>query len=151
VTGARVEPACPEDAPYIGRILSGWVDETTWLPRVHTPVEEQAFAALLVTRGWVSVVRQNGVATGFLARDGGEIHALYLAQGARGQGLGPLLLDHAKRSCEALDLFTFRANTRAQKFYLREGFREAWRTNGASNDEKLPDIRYHWERAHDEH
>ena len=41
-------------------------------------------------------------------------------------------------------LWTFQANLGAQRFYLREGFAEVRRTDGAGNDEGLPDIQYHW-------
>jgi len=37
----------------------------------------------------------------------------------------------------------------AQRFYLRHGFRETARTDGASTDEKLPDIHYVWSRNGD--
>ncbi len=141
-----VEPARITDAPGIGGILSDWIDETGWMPRIHTRDEIQGFAREMVERGWVEVARRCGSAVGFLARDGQEVHALYLARSARGQGVGKALLDRAKAETDRLLLYTFAANTRARDFYLREGFHEVARTNGADNDEKLPDIRFRWER-----
>ncbi len=138
--------ARPGDAVAIGAILSDWIDETDWMPRVHKREDEQAFAADLVSRGWVSVARQRGRVVGFLARDGAEVVALYVARGARGQGVGRALLTRAKRRSTRLALWTFQFNHPARAFYEAQGFDEVRRTGGAGNDEKLPDIRYAWER-----
>jgi len=142
----HITPARPNDAPQVGHILSGWVDETDWLPRIHSHGEDQGHAAELVRRGWVSVARQGGRVVGFLAREAGDIHALYVVQDARGHNVGKALLEHAKQATDHLSLWTFQANIGAQAFYLREGFCEVERTDGADNDEGLPDIRYEWKR-----
>ena len=55
-----------------------------------------------------------------------------------------MLLNNAKTECDRLELWTFQANIGAQRFYMRHGFTEAERTNGAGNEEGLPDIRYVW-------
>jgi GNAT superfamily N-acetyltransferase len=142
-----IEPAREDDAPAIGTILSGWIDETPWVPRLHTYADEQGFGRMMVAQGWTTVARRDGEVVGFLARDGETIHALYLRPDARGQGIGAALLEAAKTARNRLDLWTFQANTGAQRFYIRHGFHEAERTDGAQNDEKLPDIRYVWEKA----
>ena len=139
-------PARPTDAEAIGQILSDWIDETPWMPRIHTRAAEQAFARDLVDRGWVTVARRCGRVAGFLARDGDDIVALYVAGHARGQGVGSALLNRAKRKSRRLSLWTFQFNQPARAFYEGNGFREVERTGGARNDEKLPDIRYEWER-----
>ncbi|MEL6292571.1 MAG: GNAT family N-acetyltransferase [Pseudomonadota bacterium] len=84
--------------------------------------------------------------TGFLARDGEAIHALYIAPAAQGQGIGSALLQQAQAASPRLSLWTFQANTGAQRFYKRHGFDEVLRTSGTGNDEKLPDIRMFWQR-----
>ena len=141
-----IAAARASDAPAIGEILSAWIDETDWMPRIHKRTDEQAFAADLVARGWVTVARLRGDVVGFIARDGAEVVALYVARGARGQGVGNALMARAKRRSPRLALWTFQFNHAAQEFYARQGFREIARTGGAGNDEKLPDIRYAWER-----
>ena len=55
-----LDRARPTDAPAIGAILSDWIDETDWMPRIHKREDEQAFAADLVARGWVTVARRRG-------------------------------------------------------------------------------------------
>ena len=137
-----VDAATSADASAMGAIMSDWIDATPWMPRVHTRTEEQGFARMLVDKGWATVVRRAGVPVGFLARDRGEIHALYAAP--QGQGVGKALLDYAKTHAPHLSMFAFQANVAAQRFYLREGFVETGRSDGMGNDENLPDIRYEW-------
>ncbi len=141
-----ISPARPEDAPAIAAILSEWTDETPWLPRVHSRAEDREHADDLIRRGWVSVARDSGQVLGFMARAGEEVHALYVARPARGHGIGTALLDHARARAHRLGLWTFEANLRARAFYRRAGFREVARTDGAGNDEGLPDIRLEWSR-----
>lgn len=142
-----LEPARPTDAEAIGLILSDWIDETPWLPRIHKREQEQAFAQDLVARGWVTVARRCGRVAGFIARDGNDIVALYVAGHARRQGVGQALLDRAKKKSPRLSLWTFQFNEGARSFYEANGFCEMERTGGAGNDEKLPDIRYEWEKG----
>ena len=66
-----------------------------------------------------------------------------------GQGLGKAFLDHVKRNRDRIELWTFVANDGTRRFYAREGFFEAMRTDGSENEESLPDIRLRWERARD--
>ncbi|MCP5038469.1 MAG: GNAT family N-acetyltransferase [Rhodobacteraceae bacterium] len=114
------------------------------MPRLGETMQEARYLRNLITRGWITVARQKGRVVGFLVRDGAEIHALYLSQRMRRQGIGKALLDHAKRQQTQLALWTYEANKPAQLFYLREGFHEIARSDGADNDEGLPDIRYEW-------
>jgi GNAT superfamily N-acetyltransferase len=83
---------------------------------------------------------------GFLARERDEVLALYLAPEVRGRGVGKALLDAAKERRERLTLWVFQRNAGALRFYAREGFAEVERTDGARNDERLPDVRMVWER-----
>lgn len=142
----RLAPAGPRDVPALGRILSDWIDETPWLPRVHSRDDERGFAASMVAHGWVTVAHRGGAVVGFLARDGEEVVALHVARAARGQGVGTALMARAKRHAPRLRLWTFEANHSARAFYAREGFAEVGRGDGADNDENLPDVRYLWER-----
>lgn len=139
-----IQVATPKDADECAAILTHWIDHTAWMPRVHTPDDERAFLRDLIKRGWVTVALQDGTLAGFLASDGPEIHALYLAKDMRAKGIGSKMLEQAKQAQDALFLWTFQANLPAQGFYLRQGFREVARTDGTGNDEGLPDIRYEW-------
>lgn len=141
-----LRPARPTDAGTTGSILHAFATETPWMPKLHTGAEAIAFCGDMIDRGWVTVAEDADGVQGFLSRDGEEVHALYLLATRTGQGIGAVLIRDAMTVSDRLALWTFQANTSAQKFYLREGFVERTRTDGADNDEKLPDIRYVWTR-----
>lgn len=142
-----IAPATPCDVPAIANILSGWNAATDWMPRVHSRASERGFAQMLVDNGWTLVARDGDRVLGFLSRDKCKVHALYVSPHARRRGVGKALMDHAKQASDSLSLYTFQRNDAAQRFYLREGFSEIFRTEGAGNDEGLPDICYEWRRA----
>jgi hypothetical protein len=65
--------------------------------------------------------------------------------GAHNAGAGSLLLAKAKQvRPQGFSLWTFQANLGARRFYERHGLSEARRTDGAQNEENLPDILYEW-------
>ena len=136
--------ATRDDAEACAEILRRWMNENDWYATPHTPDEDVPFLTSLIVGGWTTVV-DAGEVQGFLVHEKSWINCLYLTPDARGKGIGKQLLDHAKLAHpEGLQLWTFQANTGAQRFYLREGFREVERTDGSGNEEKLPDIRYVW-------
>ena len=47
----------------------------------------------------------------------------------------------------ALELWCFQANERARRFYETRDFHAIRFTDGADNEEQMPDIRYRWERS----
>lgn len=144
MTGLRA--AQPTDAGAVGAILSAFIDTTDWMPRIHTRAEDLSFAGYMIEQGWVTVAETDAQVRAFSARNGADVHALYVANDAQGQGIGAGLLAHMQGATDYLTLWTFQANTGAQRFYLRHGFVEAERTDGARNDEGLPDIRYDWHK-----
>lgn len=147
MTDADLRPARSTDAGRTGTILSGFIDQTSWMPRVHTRAQDVAFAADMIDRGWVTVAEQDDQVVGFSARDGATVHALYVDMNLRGQGIGRQLLQDMQAKESTLSLWTFQANTPAQTFYAQYGFTEVERTDGAGNDEQLPDIRLLWKRG----
>ena len=141
-----LRPAQPTDAGAVGAILSGFIDGTDWMPRIHTRAEDLSFAGHMIEQGWVTVAEDDSGIQAFAARNGADVHALYVARAAQGQGVGAALLTHMQAATDHLTLWTFQANRGAQRFYLRHGFAEVERTDGARNDEGLPDIRYDWHK-----
>ena len=86
-----------------------------------------------------------------VGEDGGRltIARLYVHPRHQGRGLGRRLLKASLDAFPAVRTVRLEVepgNMRAIAFYERAGFREQRRTGGAGNDEKLPDIRYAWER-----
>lgn len=143
----HLRAAQPTDAGRVGAILSGFIDGTPWMPRIHTRAEDLAHAGDLIERGWMTVAEADGQVMGFLARDGQVVQSLYVDLAARGRGFGTALLTFAKAQSPVLTLWTFAANDPAQRFYSKHGFAERARTDGAGNDEGLPDIEYIWRRT----
>ncbi|MCF6234500.1 MAG: GNAT family N-acetyltransferase [Rhodobacteraceae bacterium] len=142
----KLAAAKPQDAGALAVILSDWIDETPWMPNIHTPEEDRRCLTHLISTCDLIAVRGGGDLLGFMARDGAMIHALYLVPSARGTGLGKRLLDTAKSRSDQLQLWSFQANVGARAFYAREGFQEVEMTDGANNDEKVPDVRLVWAR-----
>ncbi|WP_424932197.1 N-acetyltransferase family protein [Amaricoccus macauensis] len=138
-----------EDAAASAAIYNAWVDATPWMPRIH-PADgvERFFCNRIFGVCTVIVSEEGGEIRGILAFDAeGYIAVLSIADAARGKGIGAALLSEAKRRRpEGLMAWTFQANEGAQRFYLRQGFREETRTEG-ENEEGLPDILYVWGRA----
>ncbi|WP_339770409.1 GNAT family N-acetyltransferase [uncultured Pseudosulfitobacter sp.] len=143
-TAIEIRAARPLDAGTVGAILGANVDATPWLPRVHTRAEEVMFAADMIDAGWVTTARTDAGVVGFLALQGTEIQALYVAPDAQNRAAGTALLDHAKQQSTRLGLWSFARNTGANRFYERAGFAPVQHTDGAGNDVGLPDIRYEW-------
>ena len=91
---------------------------------------------------WLAI--EDGGIVGFMALEPGWVDHLYLEPSRTGEGIGRQLLDHAKSvQPEGLDLWAFRSNTGARRFYERHGFVAVAFTEG-DNEEGEPDVRYHW-------
>ena len=84
-----------------------------------------------------------GVAT----RSGALVRQLYVATDRTRAGIGQRLLDAllaeaVAESILTVDLWTFQRNAGARRFYERNGFVAMEFTDGASNEEREPDVRY---------
>lgn len=141
---ARLTSATPKHATAISTILSDWIDETPWMPRIHTPEQDLGFGRWLIEVSEVTVAIGKDRVVGFISRQDHEVQALYLSTDARRTGIGRRLLDHCKSQTHRLGLWTFQQNQLAQRFYQSNGFVIDRMTDGQGNDEKLPDMRLIW-------
>lgn len=139
-------PARPWDARPLARILGAWSRETPWMEQPLDTAEDRLALCRLIRESDVVTLRTWRGPVAFLARRDTEIHALYVAPGARGQGLGKRLLDEAKARSDRLTLWTAQANDGARRFYAREGFHAVRLGRGEGNDAELPDMRLAWQR-----
>jgi hypothetical protein len=58
------------------------------------------------------------------------------------------LIEAAKlNGVAALQLWCLQANARAQRFYEARGSHAIRFTDGADNEERMPDVRYRWDRV----
>ena len=142
----HLRPARSTDAGAVGGLLSHFVDSTDWMPRIHSRAQDIAHAGEMIARSWVTVAEEAGQVAGFAACHAGALEALYVAAEMRRRGVASALLRHLQASEKTLTLWTFQANLPAQAFYLSHGFVEVSRSDGATTDEGLPDIRYAWQR-----
>jgi ribosomal protein S18 acetylase RimI-like enzyme len=112
----------------------------------HTLEEQlQYLDQHLVPENRVDVVLEESTSKviGFMASTIDTISQLYLHVDHQNRGIGSMLLDIAKRqSSGRLRLFTFKVNTKAQRFYERHGFRIL--RFGFEKEWGLGDIEYEW-------
>ncbi|MET0903306.1 MAG: GNAT family N-acetyltransferase [Acidimicrobiales bacterium] len=114
-------------------------------PSVH-PLDDVHlyFATVLLPQRDIWLAVEEADVIGFLVLEPGWVDHLYLEPHRTGEGIGSQLLDHAKTvQPDGLDLWAFRSNTGARRFYERHGFTAVAFTEG-DNEEGEPDVRYHW-------
>ena len=115
-------------------------------PAIHTPDEDRWFVREVLIgerETWLAVEGSDVV--GLLTLDEGFVDQLYIARSAQRSGLGSRLVELAKQQRPTgLQLWAFASNLPAQEFYVKHGFTEVERTDGAGNEERAPDICYEW-------
>ena len=141
----KIRRAQAEDAVPCARILGDWFTATEWLPRLHTPTEDLRYLRQMIGQYQVIVADKGGVAVGFLAREGASLSHLYVGSQERGKGIGGQLVEAAKGQSNRLELWCFQANEGAQKFYEDHALQCVETTDGAKNEEGVPDMKYVWE------
>jgi putative acetyltransferase len=147
-TRFRCRRATLDDAGGIAAVFSSSLRLLTFLPVLHTVEEDRRFIENIILECEVIVAEGDPGIVSFLALNGEEIRLLYSHPDFIGSGAGSLLLDAVKKSSvAALELWCFQANERARRFYEERGFRAVRFTDGRDNEEKVPDVRYRWERA----
>ncbi len=141
-----IRQAGPADAEAIAAVFSPSLRLLAFLPPLHTVAEDRWFIENVILKECsVTVAELEGRIVSFLARDGREIRLLHTDPAHIGRGAGSMLVDAAKESGEeVLELWCFQANEGARRFYERHGFSAIRFTDGAQNEEKLPDVRYRW-------
>src|ERR1700730_17513462 len=148
-TRFRCRRATLDDADGIAAVFSSSLRLLTFLPVLHTVEEDRRFIENIVLKECEVIVAEGdpGIVS-FLALNGEEIRLLYSHPDFIGSGAGSLLLAAVKKSSvAALELWCFQANERARRFYEERGFQAVRFTDGRDNEEKVPDVRYRWERA----
>ena len=118
----------PADAPALGRILWRARRQSDWTPHSFARGDCTEFCARMIARGWVTVAQMRKRPVGFLARDGAEVCALYVARLARKRGIGAALIHEAQADQSELWLQCWADNRAARAFYAALGFAETDRT-----------------------
>ena len=141
----RRATAC--DAKAVANVFSASFRLLTFLPILHTVEEDRRYIQnVILNECEVTVAEDESGIVSFLARQGEEVRLLHTRPDRIGMGAGSQLVEAAKASgIGALELWCFQANERARRFYEARGFRAIRFTDGAQNEERMPDIRYRWE------
>jgi GNAT superfamily N-acetyltransferase len=137
------------DADAIASVFSPSLRLLTFLPTLHAVEEDRWFIENVILKECeVTVAQSETRIVSFLARNGEEIRLLHTHPDCIGLGAGTRLVEAAKAcGLAALVLWCFQANERARRFYEARDFRAVRFTNGESNEERMPDVRYRWERT----
>ena len=144
----KLRRATDGDAETIADLFFASYRLLTFLPMLHTIEGYRRFvASVMLKECAVTVVEDDTGIISFLAQQGEEVRQLYTRPDCIGRGAGTQLIEAAKLSGgAALELWCFQANARARRFYEARGFHAIRFTDGADNEERMPDVRYGWER-----
>jgi ribosomal protein S18 acetylase RimI-like enzyme len=143
----RIRAATPEDADVIAEVFIASFGTLTFLPQLHTDAETFDFIAnKVVGEQEVLVAERHGGIVGFVAMTHGNfLEHMYVLPDSQGRGVGSALLTRAKqRMPDGFRLWVFQQNTHARRFYERRGLRAIEFTEGAGNEEQMPDALYEW-------
>ncbi len=115
--------------------------------RAHSPQHIRATFEQHCLRGRNVTVAHHrlGMIVGFLVTSPGWIEQLYIDPAWQQRGIGAALLHRAQADQpNGTQLWSFQQNTVARTFYERNGFVAQEFTDGATNEERTPDVRYRW-------
>jgi putative acetyltransferase len=135
----------PGEADAVAHVLRASFDDSLpWLAGRYTPeqdrqfVKEHLFPACEVWGAFAPEL------VGVIALQPSWVDQLYVLPGRQGDGIGKALLGVAKKANTELSLWTFQRNASARSFYERNGFVALEETDGQRNEEREPDVLYHW-------
>jgi GNAT superfamily N-acetyltransferase len=150
MTGVQLRRALPGDGPAAADVYlrARHAAVPAIPPLVHDDADVHRWMASVLAHDETWLAQEGQEVVGLLVLTPGWIEHLYLAPERQGGGVGSRLLSLA-RDCQphGLELWTFAANQGARRFYERQGFEAVEHTDGAGNEERAPDVRYHWPGA----
>ncbi|WP_109506374.1 GNAT family N-acetyltransferase [Nocardioides speluncae] len=116
-------------------------------PALHTNAEDRAWMAARLADGdheaWVA--EDAGALLGYALFTETWLDHLFIRPDRTGSGVGGVLLELVKSlRPRGFALWVFETNLGARRFYARHGLLELERTDGATNEEKAPDVRMAW-------
>ena len=143
-----LERARPGDEHLIARVYRpARQSAMPWLPLCHTPEEDlEFFRNVMIEQQDTDLIYVDGDLAGVFTSRPGWIEQFYLLQPYWRRGIGSHLIRREQGRQDALQLWTFTRNARAIAFYAHHGFTQAEQTDGSTNEEKEPDIRFVWSR-----
>lgn len=143
----KIRLAVSDDAPQIAQLMAKSLREALpFLPIIHTAEDDLMHISTMVLPNNEVFVAHNEreQIVGFIAFDDEWVHTLYLLPEFMSRGIGTRLLNIAKVQRKRLMLWTFQKNEIAKLFYAKHGFVVTKETDGASNEERQPDVHFEW-------
>lgn len=117
----------------------------TYLPVLHTKDETRSFIARVVHALETLVAVRDGRITGFAALHGDWLDHLYVHPARFNTQTGTKLLSEVMfQRPQGFQFWVFQQNLAGRRFYERHGCALARLTDGARNEEKVPDALYVW-------
>ena len=142
-----LRPATGTDAGEVAEVWLAAFAATYDFPHAHTDDEVRSWIRDELVPGsetWLAIDPDGSIA-GFMALGPDMLDHLYLRPDRTGRGIGSRLVGLAKSLRPAgIELYTFKVNTGARRFYERHGFRVVDVDDGQRNEEGQPDVRYRW-------
>jgi len=140
-----LRPATTADAPACAHVY--FRSKGFAMPEVPEPHTESEVAtwmaevAIPTMDVWVADL--DGVVVGQMMLEPGWLHHLYIDPAWTRRGLGDEFMALlAERQPAGVQLWAFQSNQRGRRFYERHGFVAAEFTDGSTNEEGWPDVRY---------
>lgn len=139
----EIREARIEDLDPIVLLQRKSLDETIGILAFPLEKEKDYFRASVFIHCRLFVATMDEVIVGFIGYRKGWVDHLRVDSRHQNKGLGKALLERAKGENDHLQLWCFQ-HIAARAFYRSQGFTEVEFTDGARNDENLPDIRMEW-------
>ena len=124
---------------YIDRVAGIWLDANL---RAHSFISPQYWKGNFETvkkmlpQAEVYVYENDREIWGFIGLNGEYIEGIFVSSEMQSRGIGKRLLDFVKTKKTELRLNVYQKNTRAIRFYQREGFKILWEGMDEATGEK---------------
>jgi len=140
-----LRPATVADAPACAHVYIR--SKASAMPEVPEPHSQSEVATWMaetaITSMDVWVADLDGVVVGQMMLEAGWLHHLYIDPAWTGLGLvDEFMALLGRRQPGPMELWAFQSNLRGRRFYERHGFVAAEFTDGETNEEHWPDVRY---------
>jgi GNAT superfamily N-acetyltransferase len=147
MSAVRLRRARASDAAAVAALhLAARRQAMPYLAELHSDDDVRVWTReTLLPKAEVWIAEIGGRPVGYLAVVDDILDHLYVAPEHQSQGVGSLLMAKAKALRPAgLRLYAFQRNHGARAFYEARGFAPVAFSDGASNQEREPDVLYQW-------
>jgi GNAT superfamily N-acetyltransferase len=140
-TSMQIRQPAPSDYRRLAELHVLVRYDMAYLPKVHSFASVETWMRETVLprqRVWVAEI--DGEIVGYASLGSGFLTNLYVHPSRQRRGIGAALLAEVKKFApDGFRFWVFEANRDAIRFYERHGARTIRITDGAQNEEKLPD------------